>query len=86
MSLVDEEMKTRRDDGLVLPPHDYDLVLELEDDSSGGHDWCYYFADHTTKTLVWLQPFEMTRELQAVKGAITLPHLSKFFDNRHYTY
>ena len=78
MKLVDAAIQEKQAHGIHLPP-DVDLVLELEDNhDTGGHNWCYYFADHSTRTLVWLHEYELAYqcELRGITGATTLPHLS----------
>ena len=40
---------------LDLPGY-YELVLFLEPRTvSGGYNWCYYFVDHATRSLFWIQ-------------------------------
>ncbi|EJF57927.1 hypothetical protein DICSQDRAFT_157070 [Dichomitus squalens LYAD-421 SS1] len=41
--------------GLVLPPN-CELVLFLEERRiSGGYNWIYYFVDHSSRSLFWVQ-------------------------------
>ena len=50
---------------------DYDLVLEVrdDDDERKGHKvWCYYFVNHTTKTIFWLEKYNACRMIAEVKG------------------
>jgi len=52
----------------------YDLVLEVHDDDKGreGHKtWCYYFVNHTTKSIFWLEEYNASRMIAEVRG-ITL--------------
>jgi len=43
-----------------LPSGDYDLVLELTPTEDGTNEWCYYFVDHSMRTLFWLEDFDAT--------------------------
>ena len=49
-----------------------DLVLEVRDDARENHKfWCYYFVNHTTKAVFWLEPYNACEMIMEVKG-ITL--------------
>ena len=49
--------------GLVLPIQ-RELVLFLEERKmSGGYNWCYYFVDHETRTLFWIQECDPISDL-----------------------
>ena len=44
-----------RENGFTLPV-DHDLVLFLEPRTTmPGFNWIYYYADHTSRTLFWVQ-------------------------------
>ena len=48
---------------LVLPTQ-RELVLFLEERKlSGGYNWCYYFVDHETRTLFWVQECDPISDL-----------------------
>ena len=49
--------------GLVLPAN-HDRVLFLEERLSGGYNWIYYFADHDTRSLFWIQECHPLHELE----------------------
>ena len=60
-----EEMVVEQ--GLVLPEN-HELVLFLEKRKvSGGYNRCYYFVDHKTRTLFWVQECDPIDDLQIVE-------------------
>ncbi|KAH9947505.1 hypothetical protein B0H21DRAFT_738326 [Amylocystis lapponica] len=66
--------------GFVLPDNT-DLVLELESDGEGGYDWCYYFADHTHRTLFWLHRCDITYDIGFIKGVSAPAHIKHDMEN-----
>ena len=49
--------KILRDDRLIIPSKDYDLVLDImpmDDDVQ----WSYYYACHENRCLFWLEPYD----------------------------
>ncbi|KAI0720666.1 hypothetical protein C8T65DRAFT_735621 [Cerioporus squamosus] len=58
---IDEMVHER---GLELPP-DHDLVLWLEwrRISQSGYNWIYYFVDHSTRTLFWIEDYDPVTNL-----------------------
>ncbi|KAI0356096.1 hypothetical protein OH77DRAFT_1401749 [Trametes cingulata] len=60
------------DQNVVLPP-DYELVLYLEERKlSGGYNWLYYYVDPSTRSLFWIEEFDIIDELNEVTGIKTL--------------
>ncbi|KAI0366828.1 hypothetical protein BV20DRAFT_951560 [Pilatotrama ljubarskyi] len=60
------------DQNIVLPP-DYEVVLYLEERTvSGGYNWLYYYVDPNTRSLFWLEEFDIIDELNEVTGIKTL--------------
>ena len=52
---------------LVLPVQ-RELVLFLEERKvSGGYNWCYYFVDHETRTLFWIQECNPISDLEILE-------------------
>ena len=52
-----------REQGLVLPLN-HELVLYLEERLvSGGYNWVYYFVDHSTRSLFWIQECDPVEQL-----------------------
>jgi hypothetical protein len=51
---------------------DYDLVLEIRDDDNdlAPHHkmWCYYFVNHTTKVIFWLDKYDAHQMINMVNG------------------
>jgi len=50
---------------------DYDLVLEVRDDDRGreGHKiWCYYFVNHPSRAIFWLEEYNASRMIAEVRG------------------
>ncbi|PCH35237.1 hypothetical protein WOLCODRAFT_125636 [Wolfiporia cocos MD-104 SS10] len=71
--------------GSPLPPN-HELVLDLQQDkaSPGQHQWCYYYVDSETRTLFWLQDYDVTYGFpHGVKG-INSPTLIKHGIERQY--
>jgi hypothetical protein len=68
--------KIVRDDGLVIPSQNYDLVLDITPADYNTIRWSYYYACHETRCLFWIEEYDtgyMTDELQGVES---LAHLS----------
>jgi len=69
--------KIVRDDGLVIPSQNYDLVLDITPTPADYNriQWSYYYACHETRCLFWLEKYDFndTHELQ---GTESLAHLS----------
>ena len=51
---------------------DYDIVLEMRDDDHaerrGCKMWCYYFVNHTTRAMYWLQKYDAHEMITGVRG------------------
>ncbi len=46
---------------------------------SGGYNWLYYYVDNNTRSLFWIQEFDIIDELPEVTGIKTLYSLSGYF-------
>ncbi|RPD75534.1 hypothetical protein L226DRAFT_545397 [Lentinus tigrinus ALCF2SS1-7] len=58
---IDEMVYER---GLVLPPdHDLVLFLEWREISQNGYNWIYYFVDHSSRTLFWVDDYDPLTDL-----------------------
>ncbi|KAH9899337.1 hypothetical protein C8Q73DRAFT_638403 [Cubamyces lactineus] len=58
--------------GIILPP-DHELVLHLEERKiSGGYNWLYYYVNHETRSLFWVQEFDIIEQLEMTRGIHTL--------------
>lgn len=65
----------------LIPP-DCDLVLEIEKRSDDalenlGYFWSYYYANHDERVLFWLEPFEVSNELDRLYGEPMPSHISE---------
>ncbi len=50
--------KIVRDDGLVIPSQNYDLVLDVMPNEDNKIQWSYYYACHETRCLFWLDRYD----------------------------
>ena len=50
--------------GLVLPAdHDLVLFLEWREISQNGYNWIYYYVDHSTQTLFWVEDYDPVTDM-----------------------
>ena len=73
--------------GYELPP-DAELVLELENippgaehndlltDKPASHYWTYYYVNHSARVLFWVQPHDISPELEQLRGFHSASHIS----------
>ncbi|KAI0642660.1 hypothetical protein C8Q79DRAFT_1013332 [Trametes meyenii] len=76
-----------QDNELALP-NDYELVLYLEERKiSGGYNWLYYYVDHATRSLFWLEELNIIEMLgdDSVPG-IKTPSCIKYEIESKYWY
>jgi hypothetical protein len=73
--LLSEEFRRR---GYSLGTSLYDLVLDRVETKDGKIIWQYYFVDHETKTLFWLNHYDMRNLLREVYGAGEPGHISGY--------
>ncbi|KZT69939.1 hypothetical protein DAEQUDRAFT_725919 [Daedalea quercina L-15889] len=78
-----------RDSGYYPLPVDAELVLELENippdaeqvrlDLDSGkpveHYWTYYFVDHAERVLFWIHPYQVSDELELIRGFHSASHI-----------
>ena len=66
-----------QDKGMSLPP-ERELVIEVGASESSDDDlmWQYYFVDHATRTIFWLQRYILWKELEGMRGDLTPDHIS----------
>jgi hypothetical protein len=55
---------------------DAELVLEITPDDQGMLQCGYYFVDHQTRSLFWLEEFEAEDLTYEIKGLSSAAHLS----------
>ena len=63
--------------GIPFPTANYDLVLDIveTDDKKISHR--YYYVNHNTKTLFWLELYDMTDLLSDILGVTEPGQISK---------
>ncbi|VDC05705.1 unnamed protein product [Peniophora sp. CBMAI 1063] len=68
------------DEGFSLPA-DYELVIDIGPSKFDDNDlyWNYYYVDHATRTIFWLQHYILWRELDAVTSELSADHLAHKF-------
>jgi hypothetical protein len=72
--LGDLENKAR-DEGITLPP-DIELVLEIVPQAKGPI--CgYYFVEHKSRCLFWLEEFDAEGICEEIKAVVSLSHLGE---------
>jgi hypothetical protein len=64
--------------GHSLDAASYDLVLDRVETKDRKIIWQYYFVDHKTRTLFWLDHYDMTDLLCEVYGAWQPGHISGY--------
>jgi hypothetical protein len=60
-------------------PDDYDLVIDRVETKEKKIIWQYYYVDHETKTLFWLEAYKMHELLHDVLGVEESSHISEWF-------
>ena len=70
------EIYELRESSPPLPAGDWELALELGEDSETGKLFCwYYFACHSTRCLFWLHQFDLLDVLFDLRGVTELTHI-----------
>ena len=64
--------------GMSFPTANYDLVLDIVETEDKTITRQYYFVDHNTKMLFWLDYYDM-RTLLYVPGVMEPGHVSAYF-------
>jgi len=64
---------------MPFPTNDYDLVLDIINVENDKTIWAYYYVDHNTRMLFWLNYYECDRLLHEVPGAREASHVSTYF-------
>lgn len=64
--------------GMPFPTANYDLVLDIIETEDKTIIRQYYFVDHDTRTLFWLDYYDM-RTLLYVPGVTEPGHISEYF-------
>ena len=74
--LLDEKLTELEHQGMRFPTGDYDLVLDIVE-TKDKTTRQYYFVDHNTRTLFWLELYDMTRLLDDTRGVEEPSHISE---------
>ncbi|KAG6889438.1 hypothetical protein C0995_001206 [Termitomyces sp. Mi166 len=57
-------------------PEDVDLLLEVNIED--GVKWCgYYYVSASTRSVFWLEPFDISFHVAEVRGEVSSTHISK---------
>ncbi|KZV72130.1 hypothetical protein PENSPDRAFT_371506 [Peniophora sp. CONT] len=75
-SLLEEGRQMLLDKGLPFPVQ-YELVIDIDTSEHDENEilWQYYYVDHTTRSIFWLRPHILWKELYAAKGAFSPDHI-----------
>jgi hypothetical protein len=77
--LLDEKLAELESRGMPFPTGDYDLVLDIIETKDKKTIWQYYFVDHNTRTLFWLELYDMSHLLSDTLGVEEPGHISEWF-------
>jgi len=77
--LLDEKLAALEYQGRPFPTRDYDLVLDIVETKDKKTIRQYYFVDHNTRTLFWLEDYDMSmsRLLREIPGVEEPGHISE---------
>ncbi|KAF7986260.1 hypothetical protein HWV62_35170 [Athelia sp. TMB] len=67
-------------------PKEYDLVLEIVDLPNGGVIVGYYFADHTSKLLFWMEEFDASIICSEIRCVVSIAHLRLEIESQYWTH
>ena len=77
IEVLDERLSELHSSGIPFNfPTNYDLVLDIVEKEDKTTVRLYYFVDHNTRTLFWLDFYEMGRVLD-VPGVTEPGHISE---------
>ncbi len=75
--LLGEKLAELEYHGRPFPTGDYDLVLDIVKTKDKKTYRQYYFVDHNTRTLFWLEIYDMSRLLRDTSGVKEPGHISE---------
>ncbi len=75
--LLERQIAELEDRGRPFPTRDYDLVLDIVETKDKKTCRQYYFVDHNTKTLFWLELYDMGPLLGDIPGVQEPGHISE---------
>lgn len=76
VDVLEEKRAALEYHGIAFPTDDYDLVLDVVETKDKMTIRQYYFVDHNTKTLFWLDNYDM-KPLLNVPGVEEPGHVSE---------
>ncbi|SRR6266702_458370 len=68
--------KILRDEELIIPSNNYDLVLDIMPKEDGRIQWSYYYACHETRCLFWLDRYDANHMISEVFWVTSPAHVS----------
>jgi hypothetical protein len=78
VKVLEKKISELARDRIHFPTDNYDLVLDIVETEDKLTNWQYYYVDHNTKTLFWLEPYEINQDVPGVKEP---SHISKQFSS-----
>ena len=75
--LLRENFAELQRSGRPFPTSDYDLVIDIVETKDKKTYQQYYFVDHNTRTLFWLEVYDMRRLLRDTSGVEEPGHISE---------
>ncbi|KAF7983489.1 hypothetical protein HWV62_21802 [Athelia sp. TMB] len=69
-----------------IMPKEYDLVLEIVNLPDGGVIVGYYFADHTSKLLFWMEEFDASKICSEIRCVVSIAHLRLEIESQYWTH
>ncbi|KAF7983511.1 hypothetical protein HWV62_21846 [Athelia sp. TMB] len=67
-------------------PKEYDLLLEIVNLPDGGVIVGYYFADHTSKLLFWMEEFDAAMICSEIRCVVSIAHLRLEIESQYWTH
>ena len=77
--LLDEKLAELEYHGRPFPTGDHDLVLDIVETKDKKRVRQYYFVDHNTRSLFWLDIYNMKKLLNDTLGVVEPGHISEWF-------
>jgi hypothetical protein len=81
--LLYEKLAELESRGIHFPAGDYDLVIDIVKTKDEKTIRQYYYVNHNTRTLFWLELYDMSRLLSDAQGVEEPGHISERFTVQH---
>jgi hypothetical protein len=75
--LLDQKLAELEYHGIPFPTGDYDLVIDIVKTKDEKTTQQYYYVNHNTRTLFWLEIYDMSRLLSDAQGVEEPGHISE---------